>query len=149
MIFSGIRSSYSADVVVREDPPSHLNVFFLLLGEDVKVTFLFCCLTIFSILPWWVKSSPFLDKSFLCFSHDLSHHTPHPFVLNLQLVYSIGYMLVSFFPFSFFLNSLPMILLQASYQVFCLTSIHSSMWSLPVHAWNVNYLFTFHHCFYF
>ena len=107
----------------------------LLLGEDVKVviTILFCCLTIFLILPWSVKCSPFLNKSFLCFSYNLSHHTPHPFVLNLQLVYSIGYMLVSVFPFFY---SLPMILLQASYQVFCLTAIHSSMWSLPVHAWN-------------
>ena len=100
----------------------------LLLGDVVRVviTILFCCLAIFLILPWWVRCSPFLIKSFLCFSYDLSHHTPHPFVLNLQLVYSTGYMLVSFFPFSLF-NSLPTILLQASYQVFCLTAIHSSM----------------------
>ena len=106
-------------------------------GEVVKVviTILFCCLAIFLILPWWVKCSPFLDKSFLCFSYNLSHHTPHPFVLSLQLVYSIGYMLVSFFLCLSF-NSLPMILLRASYQVFCFTAIHSSMWSLPVHAWN-------------
>ena len=138
MIFPGIRSSCSAGVLffVREDPPSCLDVFFSAVGRsgEVVITILFCCLAILLILTWWVKCSPFLNKSFLCFSQDLSHHSPHPFVLNLQLVYSISYMLVSFFPF-FLLNSLPMILLQAS-QLHCSNiAIHSSMWSLPVHAW--------------
>ena len=79
-----------------------LGVCFFAGGRSGEVATLFCCLTIFLILPWWVKCSPFL-KNLSLFSFILSHHTPHSFVLLLQLVYSIGCLLAT--PFLLLLTS--------------------------------------------
>ena len=95
MIFSGMRSSHSADVVVREHSPSHLDVFFSVVGRRCEG-----CNYHFILLPDHLFNITMVGKvSFLCFSYDLSHHTPHPFVPNLQLICLIGYMLVPFFLF--------------------------------------------------
>ena len=137
MIFLWIRSSHSVLVLVREDSPSCLDVFFSAAGRSGEG-----CNYHFILLPHHLfnitllgKMFSFSQQIFSCFSYDLSHHTPYPLAEPTAGLFN---WLHAGFPFILFslLNSLPTILLQVSYQVFCLTAIHSSMWSLPVHACN-------------
>ena len=122
MIFLWIRSSHSVLVLVREDSPSCLDVFFSAAGRSGEG-----CNYHFILLPHHLfnitllgKMFSFSQQIFSCFSYDLSHHTPHPFMLNLQLVCSIGYMLVSLLFFFLFLTHYQ--------QSFCKSLTRCSAW---------------------